>query len=236
MIEHYLANHDSVERLLPSILQRIEQGRVRDRYKPLLTFVRTWKSFNWILDKPCGSLREALTPYLDAITADRLYEMWIFYKTLTNFEPMKQKNDDTFVNTDTGITIEYHKQEIIDWQLEKNGVTSDISRYPDIVIRKGGRDLMIIDAKCMRYSEPSDEEERQEPAPDRNIVNQMIVYLDYNPQCNSGVVLFADPRIREAVRIKKGQRSVEFMNCYPYSESTDIAFDYIKSTVVTKQG
>ena len=76
----------------------------------------------------------------------------------------------------------------------------------------------------------SEEDGKQEPGPDRNIVNQMIIYLDYDSKCDLGVVLYADDKIREDVIIRQGEnRKIIFLNCYPYSESELLALDKIKN-------
>jgi hypothetical protein len=74
--------------------------------------------------------------------------------------------------------------------------------------------LVIIDAKCMLYSEKEDEKQERGPGPDRNIVNQMIIYLDYDGKCDLGVVLYADDKMREDVMIRQGEnRKMIFLNC-----------------------
>ena len=86
--------------------------------------------------------------------------------------------------------------------------------------------MAIIDAKCMCYSEIEDG--KQEPGPDRNIVNQMIIYLDYDKQCDLGIVLFVDDKIRDDVIITQETRKILFLNCYPYHESAFLAFEKVK--------
>jgi hypothetical protein len=88
--------------------------------------------------------------------------------------------------------------------------------------------VAIIDAKCTHYSEKEDD--KQEPGPDRNIVNQMIIYLDYDIRCDLGIVLFADDKLREDIVIGQGEhRRILFLNCYPYHESASIAFEKVKN-------
>ena len=41
--------------------------------------------------------------------------------------------------------------------------------------------------------------------PDRNIVNQMIIYLDHIGPSDIGIVLFADPGASEDISIKQGE-------------------------------
>jgi hypothetical protein len=231
LVNHYLNNHENVEGLFSMILQRVQQGKLRERYRRLLSFVRDWKSFSWILNQPGEPLHKAMTPHLDQIGPDKLYEMWIFYKTLTLFEPIKQVKDNVFVNEDLGISVEYHKQKDIGWQLEKNKNTWDIQRYPDISIRIGKKDVVVIDAKCMHYSELPEDEDKQEPAPDRNIVNQMIMYLDYGDRCDRGFVLYADNADRNDVIVKQGERNIAFLNCHPFHDTSFAAFESVRSFV-----
>jgi hypothetical protein len=79
----------------------------------------------------------------------------------------------------------------------------------------------------MRYSEVEDD--KQEPGPDRNTVNQMIIYLDYGSRCDLGIVLFAEDTIRNDVLIKqKESGKVVFLNCYPFHQTCIFAFEKIK--------
>lgn len=79
----------------------------------------------------------------------------------------------------------------------------------------------------MHYSEKEDD--KQGTGPDRNIVNQMIIYLDYDSKCDLGVVLYADDKIREDIIVRQGEnRRIMFLNCYPYYESDTLAFKKIK--------
>jgi len=101
-------------------------------------------------------------------------------------------------------------------------------RRPDVLVRKNGKLLAIIDAKCMKYSEEISDD-KQEPGPNRDIVNQMIIYLDYGARCNLGIVLFADDKIRDDILIKQDKkRKIVFLNCYPYGTSSGLSFEKIK--------
>ena len=120
----------------------------------------------------------------------------------------------------------YHWQQEVGWLLEKvNGDLIEVKRFPDVIVRKNGEDVLVIDAKCMRYSEITPDH-KQEPGPPRDIVNQMIIYLDYGNKKDLGLVLFADDRPHEEIVVKQtDSRKIMFLNCYPYSDSSKVAFD-----------
>ena len=227
LVDYYLLNYNSNEKIIAQVEQRINQRKLPNRYFNLIRFLRDWKNLNWILNERILFYKDALIPYLDSIDNDKLYEMWIFYKVISIFEPIYQKknNHNIFLNQRTKISIEYHREKMIGWSLKKNDDFSyHVRRYPDIVISKNGIDVCIIDAKCMHYSEIEDG--KQEPGPDRNIVNQMIIYMDYDKKCDLGVVLFADDKIRNDVIITQGtNRKIVFLNCYPYHNSSKLAFE-----------
>jgi hypothetical protein len=106
-----------------------------------------------------------------------------------------------------------------------NGTNQKISR--DSYFKKG-KDIVIFDAKCKYYSEIVDG--IQERGPDRNIVNLMIIYLDCDKECNLGIVLFADNKMREDIIITQETRKIVFLKCYPYHEPSFIAFDKLEGT------
>jgi hypothetical protein len=133
------------------------------------------------------------------------------------------------VTSNNSFSIVYQQKRTLGWFVEKHTTSYEVRRYADIVIRKNGLDIAIIDAKCMHYSE-SEEDEKQEPGPDRSIVNQMIIYLDYDSKCDLGVVLYAVDKLREDVIVRQGEnRRIIFLNCYPYSESQLLAFKQIRN-------
>jgi len=230
IVDYYILHYDDINQVFNQISTRINSGNINEKYKPLLKFIQEWKNFQWILSESKNSLRRALTPYFDSIDYDKLYEMWIFFKILHLFEPLKQKSHGKFVNSDTGIEIEYQHTKKIGWVLEKPNSTHNLLRFPDIVVKKKGKIVAIIDAKYMKYSEQL-EGEQMEPAPDRNIVHQMLVYLDYGIPCDLGIVLFADEKIRDDILIREENtsRRIVFLNCFPYSESATLALDKVKN-------
>jgi hypothetical protein len=130
------------------------------------------------------------------------------------------------------IEVEYHKQKTLEWRLVKGGVASNISRYPDVYVKLQGNNIMAIDAKCMLYDDLPDEDE---PAimsgPRRDIVHQMLVYLDYGGRCKYGAVLFADNRDRQDIVMEQEDRRIIFLNCYPFHRSAVAAFALVKQLI-----
>jgi hypothetical protein len=81
----------------------------------------------------------------------------------------------------------------------------------------------------MRYGEKMPDN-KQEPGPPRDIVNQMIIYLDYGAKKDLGMVLFADDRQREEIVVKQtNSRKIMFLNCYPYSDDSKVVFDRLRN-------
>jgi hypothetical protein len=229
LVDYYLLNFENNEQLIAAISQRINQEKIRSKYFSLIQFVNEWKNLNWILNEQRLSFREAITPYLNSLDDEKLYEIWILYKIISLFEPIYQKDNNTFVNNKTEFSVVYHQKRTLGWFVERYMINYEVKRYPDIFIKKNGLDIAIIDAKCMRYSE-KEEDDKQEPGPDTNIENQMIIYLDYDSECDLGVVLYADDKIREDVIIRQGEnRKIIFLNCYPYHQSEISAFEKIKN-------
>lgn len=174
LVDYYLMNFENSVQLIAAIDQRINQEKIRNKYFSLLRFVNEWKNLNWILNEQRLSFREAMTPYLNSLDNEKLYEIWILYKIVSLFEPIYQKDNNTFVSSKTEFSVIYQQKRTLGWFREKYMTSNEIRRYADIAIKKNGLDIAIIDAKCMRYSE-NEEDDKQEPSPDRNILNQMII-------------------------------------------------------------
>jgi hypothetical protein len=68
--------------------------------------------------------------------------------------------------------------------------------------------------------------------PNPDIVNQMIIYLDHIGPCDLGIVLFADPRSRDDVTVKRGNRRILFLNCYPYANNSSITLEKVKHYIL----
>ena len=89
----------------------------------------------------------------------------------------------------------------------------------------------MLDAKYMKYEdklEGKDKPDQSPSMPDRNIVNQMIIEMEYGkPNDNSdiGIVLFADKRNRDTVVIKKSSgtpaKKIYFLNMHPENHPID---------------
>ena len=67
---------------------QIINNRLREKYNPLLNFVKYWVKYEYIVNKPSKLLSSAITAYLDNLDADNIYEIWIFYKIVQLFEPI----------------------------------------------------------------------------------------------------------------------------------------------------
>jgi hypothetical protein len=231
LLNYYLSNHEGIEALLRKIGQRLNGGKLVDKYYPLLQFVKESKASNWKLSEHLNNLRRALSAYFDNISEERLYEMWIFFRILGLLSPVTQIGDKVFATDGGDFSVEYQKGAGIGWTSKKYDIDEkeiaaiNVKRVPDITISKRGKDKMVVDAKCMDYSDIEDD--KQEPGPERNIANQMIIYLDYVTSSELAVVLFADPKIRGDVSLGKGNRRIIFLNCYPFSTSLT-AFERVK--------
>ena len=116
LVDYYLLNYENSEQLIIGINQRMNQGKIRSKYFSLLHLIQAWKNLNWIVNEHRLSLYDALTPYFNSITDDKLYEMWIFYKTVSLLKPISQneRNVNIFVNDKNGFSIEYHKKKPLD--------------------------------------------------------------------------------------------------------------------------
>ncbi len=231
--EHYILNYKNLESLAAETYNEIIQGKFKEKYTPLLIFIRDWIRYEYIINKPTKSLFSALTAYLDNLDNDTIYEIWIFYKILKLLEPVTQSKihgHKLFMNDLNGISIQYQAQEEINWILEERMGNPHVIRRPDVLIRKNGHVKALIDAKCMPYR--ISHEENELPSPDRDIVNQMIIYLDHIGPSDLGIVLFADSESREDVIIRQGNRRIMFLNCYPYKENSNITLEKIQHCIL----
>lgn len=158
----------------------------------------------------------------------------MFFKLLSVVSPVVQTHDKLFRNVETGIALEYQKTANIGWTSRKYDESeleigsTNVIRRPDITIAKNGRDILIVDAKCTEYSDVDDE--KQEKGPERNIANQMIIYLDYVTSARFAIVLFADKKIRGDVSLDDDNRRILFLNCYPYATSS-LALEVIRKYI-----
>lgn len=223
LTKHYFQNYESIFPLLHKVNNRLNTGKINPKYFSFIKFLHIWNKWNKILAESDKSLRSVLMTSLDEFNSmEKLYELWTFFKTLELFENVKQKEHEYSEFTDGTYTIEYQFHKQIGWFLDSENKV-EIPRRPDIVIRKGKDVLAIIDAKYMLSDKKQDIdiENEIERVPDRNIVNQMIIYLDYGSELTKsklGIVLYADPRIQIKpliIRNSDKTKSVYFMNFHP---------------------
>jgi hypothetical protein len=241
--EYYILNYKNLESLAMETYNQVLHGKIREKYRPLLTFLRDWIRYEYIINRPAKSLLSAVTAYLQNLKEDRIYEIWIFYKILELLEPIRQsKTHDhkLFMNDRKAISIQYQALEEIGWTLKLCGSSFPVKRKPDILIRKDGNVKALIDAKYMLYKESEEDNELSGPElfgpelirPNGDIVNQMIIYLDHIGPCDLGIVLFADPGSLEDVSVRRGNRRILFLNCYPYTSNSSTTLEKIKHYIL----
>ena len=102
------------------------------------------------------------------------------------------------------------------------------------IIKKNERIKTLVDAKYILYQES--DEETEVKGPDRNIVNQMIIYLDHIGPSDLGIVLFADPGSSQDVIVKQGDRKIVFLNCYPYTNDSISTLEKVRNYVLEAKG
>ena len=232
LMNYYYRNFDSYEFLLKKISYRMRLGKIRPQYKPLIEFIRVWRSLDKILVEP-SSLEVELSIYLNKLTEDRLYEYYIFYKILQSIPNMKQKpHPHEFSNSK--YTVEYQFRKYIEW--EKDG--TELYRIPDTVIKKDGEIIAMFDAKYMKSGDKLETEKLDDPPdmPDRSIVNQMIIAMDYGKprdKTDIGIVLFADARYQSTVVIEKGPKKIHFLNMHP-ANNPENALAEVKNIIGVK--
>ena len=222
LMNHYYKNFDSYESLLGKISYRMRSGKIRPQYKRLIKFIHTWMKLDKILSER-SSVEVEVENHVDSLSNDKLYEYYVFYNILRALGNMKQKgkksswrklSEQEFSNGT--YTVQYQATKKIEWK--KNG--TELFRIPDTVIKKDGKIIAMFDAKYMKFGKKLEEERDDNPSdmPDRNIVNQMIIAMDYGKEktkANIGIVLFADDRTQSTVVIEKGPKKIHFLNMHP---------------------
>ena len=234
LAKYYYENFQGVERLLEKTAYRISTGRVHSKYRPLLQFVKIWRKYDQILQEGDKSLMTQLSGLEHFQTGSRIYEIWVFFKTLSLFfdkKPVKQKtgNDKHREFIIDPYTIEYQFHKRIGW--ERVDPPYSIGRFPDTIIKKDSNIIAMLDAKYMKYEdklEGKDKPDQSPSMPDRNIVNQMIIEMEYgkpNDNTDIGIVLFADKRNRDTVVIEKSSgtpaKKIYFLNMHPENHPID---------------
>ena len=212
LIRNYHENYSSIEMLLQKVQSKMNYGKIGRNYLKLIEFLQIWKYWDKILSGG-GTLDIKLRDFMDNLKQHDLYEMWLFYKILDSYGEMKQKKKRVFGNGK--YEIEYQWSKTIGWR--KSG-GRELDRRPDILVRKNGTVVAIIDAKYMTGNNllPSTGEGSM-PAPE--IVNQMIIAMDYGAKKKNvdlGIVLFADKN-NVPVTIEKmdGKKKIHFLSMHP---------------------
>jgi hypothetical protein len=230
--KHLVENYSGIEILFAKLIQKLQKGQLNLRYYALIQFIQEWKGFTWISSRPDQSFRKVLGGYLRELEPSVLYEIWIFYRTLSLFQPIRQLRErNVFASDEDAIHIEYQDTLPLGWTRVVEGVSeSDVSRHRDVVIRRHGKLALILDAKYM--SMPNRKEEEQMRGPSTAITNQMILYLDYGEKCDKGIVVFADKcPARQSIALIQGDRRIDFLQCYPFESSSEETFGAIKRFV-----
>jgi hypothetical protein len=231
--EFYLLNYKNLQSLVMDTHNQISRNKFREKYYPLLHLIKEWVKYEYIINTPTKSQVSAITAYLDKLRTETIYEIWIFYKLLELFEPMRQSakyDHKVFFNDEKGISIEYQASSKIGWTIQKAEFNSSVLRRPDVLIKQNGHIKALVDAKYMIYQES--DEETGIRGPDRNIVNQMIIYLDYIGPSDMGIVLFADPKQSQDISVKQRNRKIVFLNCYPYTNSSNSTLDKVREYIL----
>ena len=240
LTNNYYQNFQGIEYLLEKTLYRFRIGKIAPKYHPLIQFIRVWKKYGQILNADDTGLEIALSSLEHFRTDNRTYEIWIFYKMLELFfneprsKPVEQQEKDPHVFTKGKYTIKYQFRKYIEW--EKDG--TELFRIPDTVIKKDSKIIAMFDAKYMKSGDKLETAKPDDPPdmPDRNIVNQMIIAMDYGKaraKTDIGIVLFADDRTQSTVVIEKGPKKIYFLNMHP-ANNPENALAEVKNIIDVK--
>ena len=147
-----------------------------------------------------------------------MYEYFIFYNILEIFAnatgKIVQKKRNLYKNSE--YSIEYQDTKRLGWK--RNG--SPVSRRRDIVIRKRGKILAVVDAKFMPLRNEVVKEE-----------NQMLIYLDYGEsKSNLAIVLFCFPGDEKVYYNNDRTKEMRFKNCHP--DSSDKVLQWIQKKLI----
>jgi hypothetical protein len=219
LIMHYYKNFNGIELLLQKVQRRMSYGKIGRDYVNLIKFLQIWKNWDKISHDE-SPLEIKLQNYLEQLDEPRLYELWLFYKIIDLYgksKKMEQQSDKTVFSNGL-YSIEEQWSKTIGWR-KKDG--SEVNRRPDILIRKNGDGVAIIDAKYMSGNKEL-EETSQGQMPDSKIVNQMIIAMDYGKpktHVDLGIVLFAD-KDSNPVTIEKndGKKKIHFRKMHPAND------------------
>ncbi len=218
LIMNYYKNYNGIEMLLQKVVNRMNYGKIERNYLKLVKFLQIWKYWNKILSNDDGFSIELRT-VLDSLAEDKLYELWLFYKILESYgqiQKMKQKKRKIFENGEYEIEFQWSKT--IGWKKLGGG---EVYRIPDILIRKNKKVLAIIDAKYMSGNNVL-ESSGEGSMPSPQIVNQMIIAMDYGEDENIidlGIVLFADKNnVPVTIEKKDGKKKIHFLSMHPEND------------------
>ena len=229
LVRYYLQNFQGIEYLLKETLYRINLGKVDQKYRWLLEFIKIWKQYDQILNEDNHSLPAELSSLDEWESPEDVYEMWIFYKMVESvFENAGVKVEQigkTKKFSDGKYTVEYQFHKHISWRMV--GKRDGLDRYPDTIIKKGSRIVAMLDAKYMKS--------KGEGVPYRDIVNQMIIEMEYGEKKDNtdiGIVLFADKRKLKPVVIEKiqGSKKIYFLNMHP-ENSWEYTLEKVKNII-----
>jgi len=230
LVRYYLQNFQGIEYLLKDTLYRINLGKVDQKYRWLLEFIKIWKQYDQILNEDDHSLSAELSRLDEWNDPKYVYQMWIFYKIVESvFENadkklVKQIRKTKKISNGT-YTVEYQFHKHISWRMV--GERDGLNRFPDTVIKKGSRIVAMLDAKYMKS--------KGEGVPEPDIVNQMIIEMEYgekNDNTGIGIVLFADKRKLKPVVIQnaQGSKKIHFLNMHP-ENSWEVTLEKVKNII-----
>ena len=219
LIIHYYKNFNGIELLLQKVQRRMSYGKIGRDYVNLIKFLQIWKNWDSISSDE-SPLEIKLQNYLEQLDEPRLYELWLFYKIIDLYsesKKMEQQSDKTVFSNGL-YSIEEQWSKTIGWR-KLDG--SEVNRRPDILIRKNGDGVAIIDAKYMSGNKEL-EETSQGQMPDSKIVNQMIIAMDYGKSethVDLGIVLFADKDTYPVIIEKNdGKKRIHFRKMHPAND------------------
>jgi hypothetical protein len=230
LVKNYNVNYNTIDLLLQKVLNRKNFGKITPKYQKLIEFLQMWKHWDKIL-RDNSSLEIKLQGFLNELNAPKLYECWLFYKMLASYGEMKQSRKVTIFSNGK-YEIQYQWRKTIGWT--KVGGT-EIPRIPDIMIKKNGTIVAVIDAKYMDGNEELENNVEGGKMPDSKIVNQMIIAMDYGTKKNNvdlGIVMFADKQDSVRIIIEKDgtNKKIYFLNVHPET-NPERALEEIKKII-----
>ena len=229
LIMHYYKNFNGIDLLLQRVQRRMSYGKIGRDYLQLIQFIPIWKNWNKISNDE-SPLEIKLPNYLEQLAEPRLYELWLFYKIIDMYSKPKkmeqQLKKTVFSNGIYSIQEQWNKK--IGWKKSRG---RELDRRPDILISKNKEILAIIDAKCMSGNDLL-ESSGEGSMPSPQIVNQMIIAMDYGKEeVDLGIVLFAD-KDTYPVTIEKndGKKKIHFCKMHPAND-VQLGLEKIKKII-----